>query len=344
MQTEGHAAIGMDWRTSVRAVFAQVAGRAMPPQAHAAVPQVRAIELGPDDPLPRLDRPAVFRGAARSWGCAEWTLASLGAQYSDDRVWMPDGFVALSDAVRHVFDGGPDAIRFWPLFTQHPELLDALDLGFLARHRSRDAYPIDQGIQVFAGTHHSEPTPLHIANDSNLFVQCEGSKRWVLYPASATRVLGLERFDAEYRRPADAMSPDRFDPLHPDPAHPAAALPSLEIVLNPGDVLYAPPFWWHTVQNVDGPTLAFGVRWVDPVRCLRNAPALALLDLGATRPPIWRSLAVSRRAFPLVFLEHIDPAGDPASEQAWRASLEAGFAEYARRMQAAGLGLPRPWA
>ena len=37
--------------------------------------------------------------------------------------------------------------------------------------------------------------------------------------------------------------------------------PRVEVVLEPGDVLINPPWWWHEIENVSETTVAVATRW-----------------------------------------------------------------------------------
>jgi len=86
-------------------------------------------------------------------------------------------------------------------------------------------------------------TPLHCDYDDNLFAQIWGSKRIFLAPPHHGEFL--------YPREANALlfgSP--FDPEAPDyDAYPLARQAALvEVVVEPGDMLYVPAGWYHQVR------------------------------------------------------------------------------------------------
>ena len=41
----------------------------------------------------------------------------------------------------------------------------------------------------------------------------------------------------------------------------AEYIPQKEVTINPGDILYVPPFYWHSVQNHTDRTFAIATRW-----------------------------------------------------------------------------------
>lgn len=114
-------------------------------------------------------------------------------------------------------------------------------------------------------------TPLHCDFDDNLFAQIWGSKRIFLVPPHHDAFLYVNEAN-----PVLFGSP--FDPEQPDyAAYPLArhARP-VELIVQPGDLLYVPAGWFHQVR-----ALAFSLssnRWA------RGVP-LALQDDSAVRRP-----------------------------------------------------------
>lgn len=118
--------------------------------------------------------------------------------------------------------------------------------------------------------------PLHRDVAQNIFYQLVGRKRFLLYPPAASPWL--------YSNPIRSALANygRFDPTRPDYArHPLsrAVLP-VEVVLEPGDVLFLPSRWWHHVTSLDlslsltfwwadGP-IALAVRAAELVKRLRG--------------------------------------------------------------------------
>ena len=88
-------------------------------------------------------------------------------------------------------------------------------------------------------------TSLHCAGVSNLYVQAYGRKKWVLiqpeftpfmYPALGLGLNWQSRVD--FRDPND------------EAVRCIATSTSIETILEPGDILWNPPFVWHGVMNV----------------------------------------------------------------------------------------------
>jgi len=90
-------------------------------------------------------------------------------------------------------------------------------------------------------------THTHFDSDHNLFVQLLGTKRWYLYPPGAGPQL------CPYPRLHPLWHKASYLFQEPDVSLcPAAADagPPMVVELQPGDVLYVPPFWWHHVLSI----------------------------------------------------------------------------------------------
>ena len=71
--------------------------------------------------------------------------------------------------------------------------------------------------------------------------------------------------------------------------------------LEPGDVLWNPPYYWHAVENI-GKSIGVGYRWFAPMYCYKIAPLYAFLDTMVMRPPIWKSLKMVQQDANLIHL------------------------------------------
>lgn len=249
--------------------------------------------------------PVIFQGAAKHWPCVKkWSLEWLAQNYSQDEIHLidaaPENIYEVHYEIEQkslgqvLTDLKKDPIknysRFNRILYQHPELQADLDLPWLLQHRN--AFASGKTFQVFIGGAGSK-THLHAAAEHNLFTQVYGKKAWVLYPPSYDGVL----------RPPVNRTPyfhSPFDPDAPDWNHfpEMQFLPRWECVLEPGDILFNPPSWWHHVNN---PTDSIGVgfRWFS-TQAFKLDWCQALLTLLAVNPPIWTA-TLNRDNFPRIF-------------------------------------------
>ena len=118
--------------------------------------------------------------------------------------------------------------------------------------------------QLFMSDHPELGTPCHndLSGDCNLFFQIEGRKKWTLIDPNFTLMI----YPVIPPEPSYGESLiDQYD-MKPDPrARLFQYCPHQEVTLEPGDVLFIPPYYWHSVRNVESRTLAVATRWGNPL-------------------------------------------------------------------------------
>lgn len=104
-------------------------------------------------------------------------------------------------------------------------------------------------------------------------IQVHGRKRWQFVQPAYLRHLGVfaERSNIAYNAGVKI-------PLEPAPSD----VPVLEVILNPGDILYFPPMAFHSVENIDPTTLAILDVAGDPFGAMHHH---WLLTLGTVLNP-----------------------------------------------------------
>lgn len=104
-------------------------------------------------------------------------------------------------------------------------------------------------------------TPLHFDGSNNLLMQVRGTKHVRLYPPSATRLL----YPAVGAKLSHCSRVNVFDVDHVQfPLFRYARAEMLECVLGPGEMLYIPVKWWHSVEST---AMAISVNfWWDALR------------------------------------------------------------------------------
>ena len=114
--------------------------------------------------------------------------------------------------------------------------------------------------QLFMSDHPELGTPCHndLSGDCNLFFQIEGRKKWTLIDPNFTLMI----YPVIPPEPSYGESLiDQYD-MKPDPrARLFQYCPQQEVTLEPGDILFIPPYYWHSVRNLESRTLAVATRW-----------------------------------------------------------------------------------
>jgi len=123
--------------------------------------------------------------------------------------------------------------------------------------------------QIFVGRS-GTGTPFHHAAVYNMFYQVHGRKQWWFIDPYDT-LLGYPMSVAG--KAANAMMtlwPDEYN----TEAFPLFKYcPVYTAILNPGDVLFNPPWWWHAIKNIDEKTVGVASRWHTDGICGQNFQA-----------------------------------------------------------------------
>lgn len=241
--------------------------------------------------------PVILEGVAKEWDCVKnWSLDYFKKIHGDDEIVLVDQakpdypyeLTTLEAVIDNIRSGGGKYYRFYPLLTRHPEHLKDFDYEWL-KQRNQKVKWFD-AFQVFIGGKHSY-TAMHNANQSNLFVQVYGEKKWVLYSHYYSAIVDPDPIRNVYRSASGKLESGPFDPFENDPKGPYRLFKYIDgysVHLKPGDVLWNPPFYWHAVKN-ETDSIGVGYRWLSPFYSFKISPLYMFLDLFSTKPPIWKS-------------------------------------------------------
>lgn len=254
--------------------------------------------------------PVILEGAAKDWPCVKkWSLEYFKRLHGDDEIVMVDQIqmhnpyekMTLADVIDGIKDGSGQYYRFYPLLERHPEHI--LDFNYKWLRERRNPLTAFEAFQVFIGGE-GTVTPLHNANQCNLFTQVVGEKKWVLYHHYHTAIVDPDPVRNVYRSAPFKKESGPFDPFDPDFETPYTLYKYIDgysVHLKPGDVLWNPPFYWHAVKNV-GNSIGVGYRWLPPLHCYKSSFLYSLLDTFAKNPPIWKAYKLYKQDINLIHL------------------------------------------
>lgn len=124
-------------------------------------------------------------------------------------------------------------------------------------------------------------SPLHCANGENIFLNVQGKKEWHFIDPSYSALMQATLSKYGVYSVSELIEYDDKDDFyetmtkHHEYFH---KIPVYKVVLEPGDILYNPPWWWHDVRNVTDFTMGCASRWVDNKmsfkRIAGNSPTL----------------------------------------------------------------------
>lgn len=165
--------------------------------------------------------------------------------------------------------------------------LDLLAIADAPSDVSAAEWPSSSGPIAWMGSAGVVATP-HYDKSLNLVLQVTGRKRWLLWPPE------------EIDRGALCMHPSAHPsrrqvrtPLLDAPAAARAASPAIEATIQPGQILYVPPFWTHAVEALT-PALSLSVlspSWTEAVGARLTWPGLPFGRVAAA--PAERAAAVA---------------------------------------------------
>ncbi len=247
--------------------------------------------------------PVIFKGIAKEWDCVRnWSPEYFKKLHGEDEVPLIDSstldkieYTTLAKLIDAINEGNNKTyFRFYNLLVRHPEHINDFDIDWLRAHRHNINY--FESFQVFIGGKDSM-TDIHNAHIANLFVQTYGKKEWVLYPNHYVPFIDPPSTLNGIFRNAPARAKNKaFSPFHPDyEGYPFFKyLDGYQVVLEPGDVLYNPPFMWHTVRNHTD-SIGVGFRWINALHSFKASPVYYLLDLMAFKPNYFKSLRMVKK-------------------------------------------------
>jgi len=214
-------------------------------------------------------RPIVIKGFASSFPCTKlWTPEYFRDNYGDFPLWYStteklceeDG-TSLHDYVSAVLNG--DVSR------AYLENLSDIFNAYPILHQQIGIDRIDQFLGDFASYHKiaqlfiggpGTGAVYHCANELNCFLNIHGRKEWIFVHPKYSAAMYSSNFNkgifvgsfVKHNAPIKYL--EEHQPLY-------NRIPKLRIVLEPGDMLINPPWWWHAINNQPPVSIAVASRW-----------------------------------------------------------------------------------
>lgn len=228
----------------------------------------------------QLHRPVVIRGFARDTRAVQgWTPEALSARighqvctvahYDEDSLREP--WNRGVDVLRMDFNTYLARMRDERLYISNstevvancPGLVDDLELERIRAAFGRPGTTWDElvGTNVFISSA-KVSTSIHHAMGGNFFLQIAGRKTWTLMdPRYTAYIHPVNGRPFQYCNSAyGGYRVGAYNGLGDD--NPLLWLPRFEVTLEPGDLLYNAPWWWHEVENLDPFVVGCAVRHI----------------------------------------------------------------------------------
>lgn len=233
-------------------------------------------------------RPIVLRGAARDWPCCQkWSFDFFKQQYGQDKVPLSSMYIdaggtyeeeTLKASIERIEQGSSSYVRFASVVHDHADLQADLNPDYFKKFFPNKSTHFT-AFQFFLGGKGSD-TPVHCAPTSNFFIQVFGQKDWIVVDPYYNSIVNARVDRSPYYR-----SSKEFDYPLKDCPELLKKLPHYRFTLEPGDLFYNPPYYWHYVSN---PTDSIGMslKWTSVMATLRCSPMLFLLTFLSTNPTV----------------------------------------------------------
>jgi hypothetical protein len=213
-------------------------------------------------------RPVVIRGFAKEHPCVRhWTPEFFLEKYGHFQMWYSDTEqffvegVLLSDCINSTLRGEKSRTyveNLSDIFNEFPELHDQIGLDKVGAYLEGLA-SYHKIAQLFIGGPGTGAS-FHCANELNCFINIYGQKRWTFVHPKYASAMYTTNFNkgifvgslVKHRAPRGFL--EAKQPLY-------NRVPKLQVVLDPGDLLINPPWWWHAVDNLGRASIAVATRW-----------------------------------------------------------------------------------
>ena len=208
-------------------------------------------------------RPFVLRGAAKHWGAVQkWNLDFFADNYGDQTMTAKgellgaDSFEErlIADVVADLKAGKPVYSGFAEeIFLNNPAMHGDINredilrmMGAKVDRKVSLTSFFQRGtissVQMFIQGAQSHTT-YHMTKFHNFFVEIQGAKEWVLMdPRLSIGIQPCPSAAFYYISTQEVDGPDSPDDLY-------SYLPKVRTVVEPGDILFIPSYWWHDVRT-----------------------------------------------------------------------------------------------
>ena len=194
---------------------------------------------------------------------SEWNVEDLIKTYGDKEVLLTrDGEKHEWHPLRQVRKKGFYLANSGQFTENIPGLISKLSPFFCKKllSKSLGAQVIISSYQLFISDNTGTGTPCHndLSGESNLFFQIQGQKKWRLIdPIYSLLVYPIMPNKPTYGESLIIKPDGSMDKR----ARLTKYIPQNEVTIKAGEVLYVPPFYWHSVKNLTNRTFAIATRW-----------------------------------------------------------------------------------
>jgi len=265
----------------------------------------------------------VFASDAHEWGLDYLEKRVFGngalvpvfmdAKRDDSMEWMP--FSTLADELRA---RKPTTKYGRCLSDRDGVLYRSMNLTALARVMHKEAQHwmtknVGGGMPhcLFVSSNQVR-TRMHSDTQTNAFLMIEGRKKWTFFPPSESMFLLPvgQGFNLAYNSLVDVFKLDNA--TYNEREFPLLRhARGFQTIINAGDAVFHPSFWWHGVENLDSVSVGMDVPFLDVPTGIQVNPVLTLgtvltpvLNPRALSMLLWEVLTSEKTNIKEVFFHH----------------------------------------
>lgn len=249
--------------------------------------------------------PAIFteksglrKGMVKNWTATKtWSFDYFKKNYGDKDILIIDNkgvvdpnapqeaqSMKLSQYLDELQEGSLKYLKLSNLAQKELSLQEDLDIAQL--RSLKEPFSFGETFYSFIGGENTI-TPLHNEFPTTVYMQIVGKKKWTIFPPKDDIFLDVTTERRTYF--FSSFAPGKNDKKHPLSKY----AQKYEVILEPGDVLIIPPFYWHYVENI---TKSIGVayKYANLFNGFKSSKLLTILFLLSTKPSIFYSFFASR--------------------------------------------------
>jgi len=248
--------------------------------------------------------PFIVRGLIKNFDCVKkWNLDYFDSEYgnievpafSDNKIVSysrssntklkqcntSNNLCSIHEICKGIKNGEPVYINnISTLFTESKQAESELNLIEMSKIMNQHFFKHEKEnnfvSQLFLGGKNTG-TSLHCASNVNFFFNVKGTKHWGFIHPKYTSLIKCQSSD----KGLFAISDDDFFSESED--NPFLKIPRYEALLNSGDFLFNPAWYWHAVKNKSDYTIAVANRYIfdimGEVPCISNNYYFSFLQL-----------------------------------------------------------------
>lgn len=234
--------------------------------------------------------PVILVGAAKDWeATSKWSLDYFKEHYPNEEQPIIDSSgeeiykkkvtqekLEVKTLAEVVDSKDKYYANFSPLVHKYKELRDQLKLNWIFQLQNKLSSLMLY--QLFMGAK-GKKTELHSEMSSNLFIMLNGKKRWSMCSPKFNSLL-----DIPVTREPCFHSPVNFMESNAPENY---GIDYYDFILEEGDVLFVPPYYWHQVYN-ETESVGLAIKWHHPYAYLRSSITQSILTTFAINPPLWK--------------------------------------------------------